>query len=520
MAAPSRPPPRRGHLKACFFWACTAAAGGGGAVAQGAAAAAPAAQRGMKPLLGEYGFLSQFDGLTDEEARQRVRRMVVLFGIKEFEFYNAFEGYSHPPWVGKQHWRCTCLGTKVSRSVLLAYTDEIRKQGGRSWLSVQAMGVDPGQAQGATVLGTMKINGKPLFDVIAPSAARARKAVPAWAAFASSLGFSGILWGTLGDYQHSSSDHGTDLAGFLRAAQPLLQARNLDQTCNFVDGFGWKKELVEDKLIAFTYWSAPQGCSIEMKPGSVYVCAGKKEFDVDTIVHRWRRARCVGSTYLAVGDGSRRLQTDYYPDAIDLTDEDMIRIKGSVFDSPACSPEPRSTSAAPAAALATTVGPAAAALSSTVAPLAIVATDAPGQGGRETAVVVNDANTRGGNDGVVFRPSRGASANFRRVAATPSLPAGPGAHAPPAPDASWVAPRSSGCSETGVMSLAASYLGVGCDASEGLKRKMAGMWAIWGLIFLFLAILVGQGNCCGCCGARRAKRDLQDSEYTAATLAS
>merc|ERR1719450_73542 len=105
MAAPSRPPPRRGHLKACFFWACTAAAGGGGAVAQGAAAAAPAAQRGMKPLLGEYGFLSQFDGLTDEEARQRVRRMVVLFGIKEFEFYNAFEGYSHPPWVGKQHWR-------------------------------------------------------------------------------------------------------------------------------------------------------------------------------------------------------------------------------------------------------------------------------------------------------------------------------------------------------------------------------------------------------------------------------
>jgi hypothetical protein len=453
----------------------------------------------MAPLLGEYGFLSQFDGLTESEARRRVRRMVLLFGIKEFEFYNAFEGYSHPPFVGKQRWKCTCLGTKVSRSVLLAYTDEIRRHGGRSWLSVQAMGVDPGDAEGAPVLGQIKINDKPLFDVVAPTPVRAQKAVPAWAAFASSLGFSGILWGTLGDYQHHSVEHGSDLEGFLRAAQPLLQARNLDQTCNFVAGFGWNERLVKDGVVAFTYWSASQGCSIDMKPGSVYTCAGSKAFDVDTIVRRWRRARCVGSTYLAVGDGSRRLRTDYYPDATDLTEEDMIRMKGGVFDSPACGPEvtqqttPRPTLAPPSVPAATT------ALGTTVRPApAIASTSLAATAPPAAATAVDD----GSDDGVIFR-QRGEEVT------------------PAAPDAAEVAPRGNRrCrSDTDFLSRAAEYLGVGCDASDSLKRKMAGMWAIWALIFLFLAILVGQATGCGDC-SRRRKRDLQDSEYAAATLAS
>ncbi|CAK0858777.1 unnamed protein product [Prorocentrum cordatum] len=79
---------------------------------------------GIAEMRGEYGFLSEFHGIDEEEARRRVRRMALLFGIREFEFYNAFEGYSKPPDSDKESWRCVCFDTPVSRAILRAYTEE------------------------------------------------------------------------------------------------------------------------------------------------------------------------------------------------------------------------------------------------------------------------------------------------------------------------------------------------------------------------------------------------------------
>ncbi|CAK0831637.1 unnamed protein product, partial [Prorocentrum cordatum] len=69
-----------------------------------------------------------------------VRQMRDDFGIMEFQFYDAFEGYSRPPDPSLDTWQCASRGATVSRGVLRAYTEEIRRLGGRSWLAVQATG--------------------------------------------------------------------------------------------------------------------------------------------------------------------------------------------------------------------------------------------------------------------------------------------------------------------------------------------------------------------------------------------
>jgi len=137
-----------------------------------AAAVEPSSAGGgvsMDPLRGEYGFLSEFDGISEADARARVRRMVELFGVREFQFYDAFEGYSRPPRGDAEHWYCACLHKPVNRSILRAYTEEIARVGGRSWLSVQAMATDLGDVElqaEARVLGHHDVGSQPLLDVV------------------------------------------------------------------------------------------------------------------------------------------------------------------------------------------------------------------------------------------------------------------------------------------------------------------------------------------------------------------
>ncbi|CAK0833817.1 unnamed protein product, partial [Prorocentrum cordatum] len=92
--------------------------------------------------------------------------MATLFGIREFQFYDAFESYSRPPSEGKSRWECAAFGRPVSRSVIEAYTSEIREQGGRAWLYVQAMATAPGDAElqreaGVAVVGQHVVDGRP-----------------------------------------------------------------------------------------------------------------------------------------------------------------------------------------------------------------------------------------------------------------------------------------------------------------------------------------------------------------------
>lgn len=280
----------------------------------------------------------------------------------EFQFYDAFEGYSNPPWEGSPEWRCKCFDRPVSRAVLQAYTAEVNRLGGRAWLYVQACGTDVGDKDlqaGFQVVGSHLVDGAPLLDVVVPNAAWAVRFAPRWAAFARSLGFHGIHWDTLGDFNNMSK-HGADLPGFLRAALPIVRSLGLAQTINFVDGFGYDPSLLSKvgwarNVVAFPYWEIWTVPAVEERffsqvakaAPAVFVCYPGKGpehheerhnvhckgiWPLDVIVNRWQKAAYHGCTYLAIGDGLRHIQTEYFPDTLEIGQEDLDKLQKSVAE--------------------------------------------------------------------------------------------------------------------------------------------------------------------------------------------
>jgi len=311
-------------------------------------------------LQGEYGYLTQFDGITEEEARARVRRMADVFGIREFQLYDAQQGYSRPPADDLERWHCTFMRRPVRRDLLLAYVDEIRKVGGRSWFYVQATATDLGDTearQGFHMVGQHIADGKPLLDVVAPNSAWALHIAPRWAGFAASLGVSGIHWDTLG-YFNKAMEQLNDLPGFLRAARGVLRRHNLAQTFNFADGFGWEASLLagddSTRVLAFPYmevWTVPKKedmffNTVAPHGGGVFVCypgqspehGGEPQnrlavgiWPLDLLIARWRKAHGAGNAYLAIGDGLRHVQTMYLPMTSGISGADIDKVLQQVF---------------------------------------------------------------------------------------------------------------------------------------------------------------------------------------------
>lgn len=299
--------------------------------------------------LGEYGFLTDFD-VEASEARERVRQMARHFGVREFQFYDAMSSYSGPPAEAEGEWRTPCGGKLVRRSALEAYLDEVSAVGGRSWLYVQAMGTDPGDADaqsGFQTEGTHYCGDDPLLDKVLPSAEWAERVAERWASFASSMYFGGIHWDTLGG-------EGGDLPGFLRAARPLLRDRGLAQSCNFVGGKSWDDSLALDEVVAFPYWevwTVPDTLNkfIESSAhwnGGVLACYPGRSADhsgemnnemfsgvepIDLLIGRWALARNHSLAYLAIGDGLRRAGMEFLPDTIALESWEVDKIQRAVF---------------------------------------------------------------------------------------------------------------------------------------------------------------------------------------------
>merc|ERR1719436_1840519 len=94
---------------------------------------------------------------------------------------------------------------------------------------------------------------KPLVDVIAPTREWANYWAPRWIKFAKEVGFSGIHWNTLGNFEGQIGES-SDIPGFLREAQKKVAHAGLGQTFNFVDGYGFDDSVVHDRLVAFVYW--------------------------------------------------------------------------------------------------------------------------------------------------------------------------------------------------------------------------------------------------------------------------
>jgi len=311
------------------------------------------------PLLGEYGFLTQFDGITEAEARARVHRMRELFGILEFQFYDAVQGYSRPPAPELECWNSS-FQKPVRRSILRAYTEEIRRIGGRSWLYVNAMATDPHDyqmQQGFGVAGQHIVDGRPLLDIIFTNAAWADRVAPQWAGLATGLGFAGIHWDTFGELRPGLTG---GLPDFLRAAHNHLRARKLVQTCNFVDGAGWQEQLytaasLRTSVVSFPYWEVWKVPVVEDRffhglgswGGGVFACypgtspshSGERQNTnavgvppLELLIKRWRKARWHGAAYLAIGDGARHIQTEYFPNTASITDDDITKIRSNIFN--------------------------------------------------------------------------------------------------------------------------------------------------------------------------------------------
>ncbi|CAJ1402619.1 unnamed protein product [Effrenium voratum] len=307
-------------------------------------------------LAGLYGFLTAFDGITEEEAARRVEQMARL-NIREWQFYDAVEGYSRPPAKGQAQWTNGAFYGRVSRKVLEAYIAAIRAAGGRSWLYVQAMATDPGDAElqsGHQMIGRHIVDGRPLLDVVAPTKTWAQRFAEQWGHFAAELNFTGIHWDSLGDWDGGKATAaGADFPGFLQETQKLLQALGLQQTANFVDGFGWSLEA--KAVVEFPYWetwtipavSARFFAEAAQGGGAVWACYPGKDAAHDgeaqnrhfqgvepaqLMSERWQAAQCTGNAYLLIGDGERRIQTEYFPDTVALTGEEILQLQNPKED--------------------------------------------------------------------------------------------------------------------------------------------------------------------------------------------
>jgi hypothetical protein len=109
-----------------------------------------------------------------------------------------------------------------------------------------------------------------------------------------------------------------------------------------------------DNVVVFPYWEAwslpaqedvffkevaPQG-------GGVFACYPGKSpthdgedwnknakgiWPMDLMILRWQKSRCHASAYLAIGDGSRHIQDEYFPDSLFMDEKDVTKVRNQVF---------------------------------------------------------------------------------------------------------------------------------------------------------------------------------------------
>ncbi|MCG3150226.1 MAG: hypothetical protein PCFJNLEI_03707 [Verrucomicrobiae bacterium] len=299
-------------------------------------------------LTGPYGFLSSavMGPQAEETIRTRIATMARDYGIREFQFYDWFADYSTP--VAGDHWPTPYFQKgRIDRRTIEISIDEIHRQGGRAWAYVQAIGSDEKDLEDPQqdIWKLRNAAGqwhwhppgaeKPRFPTYFANAAWAKHMVSRWARRVKQLGFDGIHWDTLGKI---AGDYGAETAGihaFLKTARPLLARHGLRQTMNLVDMAWWDRAIVREQL-EFPYvesWSdaTTKRYYAEMDHSemagtrgvlamyaTVAVPAGQTAAEV--ICARHAEAQRHNLVYLIVGDGARRMKTEYWPDTVPLNE--------------------------------------------------------------------------------------------------------------------------------------------------------------------------------------------------------
>mmetsp|Transcript_82270 Transcript_82270/g.180898 ORF Transcript_82270/g.180898 Transcript_82270/m.180898 type:complete len:437 (+) Transcript_82270:172-1482(+) len=310
-------------------------------------------------LTGETGVISEYEGVSEEEARARIREMVKNFNIQNFEFRDAFGGsYSYAPPPEATEWKSPHTGQVVRRATLEAFLAEIHDHGGQAWLEVQAMAVDSGGCENrdhCKVLEKHRIGGKTPVDLVSLSMDWAYAMAWSWANFAEGLKFKGIQWNMI---RAPLLVQRQDVSDFLYATRPVLEEHGLKQVSNFIDGFGWKPEFILDKVLEFPYWTVWTVPVAEdaffantLRVKGVFVCYPGQDAEhkdekqniyvkgmapVDVLKVRWQKAREHGNAYLGVADGRRIVQPHSRLDdsrPIELADAEVETIRKTVFAS-------------------------------------------------------------------------------------------------------------------------------------------------------------------------------------------
>lgn len=305
-------------------------------------------------LKGEYGFLSSAVLGPGEESAitDKIRLMAREYGVREFMIYDWFADYSTP--VRGVEWKDAYFHRHtISLATLKAAIAAIHQSDGRAWAYVQAIAAEEqdleSPAKDIWKLRTAKGEwywhpggAHPRFPTYVANAAWARLMVARWAAPVRELGFDGIHWDTLGAIASNRVDEARGLHDFIATAHGLLGRFGLLQTYNPVDLNGWDRELIraycefpyaevwfpatERRLYRELEQPDMQGIRGVMAMYPTTQCpAGWSESRV--IRTRHDEARQHGLVYLILGDGERRMRTEYWPDTVALTPDEQVLLR-------------------------------------------------------------------------------------------------------------------------------------------------------------------------------------------------
>ena len=309
-------------------------------------------------VMGEYGFISSaaLGPQPEADARARVIAMARDYGIREFMFYDWFADYSTP--VRGTEWKDAFFRRHpISLATIRTSLDEVHRQGGRAWAYIQSVAAEEDNLESPTN-GIKKLltdrgnwywhppGDHPRFPTYLPTAAWARFMVERWAPAVQELGFDGIHWDTLG---HIAGDKDAETRGiheFIETAHTLLERRGLHQTVNFVGMNWWDRDLVR-RCCEFPYvevWSTQTERQYYAEMDSpdwrgvrgvmaMYPTTLKPpdKTETEVLVARHEEARKHNLAYVVVGDGERRLITEYWPLTVPLndTERELLRRHGA-----------------------------------------------------------------------------------------------------------------------------------------------------------------------------------------------
>ena len=297
---------------------------------------------------GSYGFLTDYSAMDAAVAKSKIQVMVRDYGIRDFQFYDWFYDYSTP--VQGDCWTGAFFRTRtICKRTILAYIEEIRAQGGTSWAYVQSVGSEHNDLENP-LQQIFKLIAKDgtwyhhanRFPTYFANAAWAVHMVAEWAPEIKALGFDGIHWDSLGPIAGHYPSEAAGFHAFLRKAKVLLGDYGLKQTFNFVNLAWWDKSIVMAEVefpyaevwsrgIQEKYFRELEGLTPERGRPVVafYPSIGRKpgESESLTMIDRWKNSWRNGARYLVVGDGTRRLINEYFPNSADVTSEEKIQLQ-------------------------------------------------------------------------------------------------------------------------------------------------------------------------------------------------